>query len=69
MREIARRLHVSRKTVRKAIEAEDGTFSYERGGQPMPRRGAHIAGDQLYEFPDLTARIAMLHRVVPNNEV
>ena len=43
VREIARRLHVSRKTVRKAIEAEDGAFSYERGVQPMPRLGAHIA--------------------------
>jgi len=27
VREIARRLHVSRKTVREAIEAEDGAFS------------------------------------------
>jgi DNA-binding GntR family transcriptional regulator len=43
VREIARRLHVSRKTVRKAIEAEDGTFSYEREVQPMPRLGARIA--------------------------
>jgi hypothetical protein len=40
---IARRPHVSRKTVRKAIEAEDGAFSYEREVQPMPRLGAHIA--------------------------
>jgi predicted transcriptional regulator len=31
VREIARRLHVSRKTVRKAIEAEDGKFSYDCG--------------------------------------
>jgi transposase len=43
VREIARPLHVSRKTVRKAIEAEDGAFSYERGVQPMPRLGAHVA--------------------------
>jgi transposase len=43
VREIARRLHVSRKTVRKAIEAEDGTFSYERAVQPMPRLGGHVA--------------------------
>ena len=43
VREIARRLHVSRKTVRKAIEAEDGAFSYERAVQPMPRLGGHIA--------------------------
>lgn len=43
IREIARRLHVSRKTVRKAIEAEDGKFSYDRAVQPMPRLGAHVA--------------------------
>ena len=43
VREIARRLHVSRKTVRKAIEAEDGAFNYERAVQPMPRLGAHVA--------------------------
>ena len=42
VREIARRLHVSRKTVRKAIE-EDGAFSYERAVQPMPKLGAHVA--------------------------
>jgi len=42
MREIARRLRVSRKTVRKAIEAEGGTFSYERAVQPMPRLGRHV---------------------------
>ncbi len=43
VREISRRLHVSRKTVRKAIEAEDGEFSYERATQPMPKLGAHVA--------------------------
>ena len=43
VREIARRLHVSRKTVRKAIEAEDGKFSYDRTVQPMPKLGAHVA--------------------------
>ena len=43
VREIARRLHVSRKTVRKAIEAEDGKFSYDRAVQPMPKLGAHVA--------------------------
>ena len=43
VREIARRLHVSRKTVRKAIEAQDGKFSYDRTVQPMPKLGAHIA--------------------------
>jgi hypothetical protein len=43
VREIARRLHVSRKTVRKAIEAEDGSFSYERAVQPMPKLGGHVA--------------------------
>jgi transposase len=43
VREIARRLHVSRKTVRKAIEAEDGAFSYDRAVQPMPKLGAHVA--------------------------
>ena len=41
--EIARRLHVSRKTVRRAIEAEDGKFSYDRAVQPMPKLGAHVA--------------------------
>jgi transposase len=43
VREIARRLHVSRKTVRKAVETEDGRFSYERGLQPKPKLGEHIA--------------------------
>ena len=43
VREIARRLHVSRKTVRKAIEAEDGKFRYERTSQPKPKLGEHIA--------------------------
>lgn len=43
VREIARRLHVSRKTVRKAIEVEDGKFSYDRTVQPMPKLGAHVA--------------------------
>ena len=43
VREIARRLHASRKTVRKAIEAEDGKFSYDRTVQPMPKLGAHVA--------------------------
>ena len=43
VREIARRLHVSRKTVRKAIEAEDGKFSYDRTVQPKPKLGAHVA--------------------------
>ena len=43
VREIARRLHVSRKTVRKAIEAEGGKFSYDRTVQPMPKLGAHVA--------------------------
>ncbi len=43
VREIARRLHVSRKTVRRAIEAEEGKFSYDRAVQPMPKLGAHVA--------------------------
>ena len=47
VREIARRLHVSRKTVGKAIKAEDGKFSYDRAVQPMPKLGAHIAELEL----------------------
>ena len=43
VRAIARRLHVSRKTVRKAIETEDGQFGYARGHQPKPKLGAHVA--------------------------
>lgn len=39
VREIARRLHVSRK----AIESEDGKFRYERTSQPKPKLGEHIA--------------------------
>ena len=42
VREIARRLHVSRKTVRKAIEAEDGKFIYDRTVQPKPKLGAYV---------------------------
>jgi hypothetical protein len=43
VREIARRLYVSRKTVRKAVETEDRKFSYDRTVQPMPKLGVHIA--------------------------
>ena len=39
VREIARRLHVSRKTVRKAIEAEDGKFSYDPHGSADAQAG------------------------------
>jgi Transposase and inactivated derivatives len=42
VREIARRLHVSRKTVRKAIEAEDSKFSYDRTVQPKPKLGPYV---------------------------
>jgi len=37
--EIARRLHVSRK----AIEAEDGKFRYDRTVQPKHRLGPYVA--------------------------
>jgi len=43
IREIARRFRMSRKTVRKAIEAPEGAFTYEREVQPMPKLGAHVA--------------------------
>ncbi|WP_156141060.1 HTH domain-containing protein [Sphingomonas sp. 37zxx] len=43
VREIARRLHVSRKTVRKAIEAEDAAFTYKRAADPKPKLGGHAA--------------------------
>jgi transposase len=42
IREIARRFRMSRKTVRKAIEAPEGKFAYEREVQPMPKLGAHV---------------------------
>jgi transposase len=42
IREIARRFRMSRKTVRKAIEAPEGSFAYEREVQPMPKLGAHV---------------------------
>ncbi len=42
IREIARRFRMSRKTVRKAIEAAEGSFAYEREVQPMPKLGAHV---------------------------
>ena len=43
VREIARRLHVSRKTVRKAIEADDAAFTYTRVAEPKPKLGGHAA--------------------------
>ncbi len=43
VREIARRLHVSRKTVRKAIEAEDAAFTHTRVAEPRPKLGGHAA--------------------------
>ena len=43
VREIARRLHVSRKTVRKAIEAEEPVFTYTRVAEPKPKLGGHAA--------------------------
>ncbi|MDK2770576.1 IS21 family transposase [Sphingopyxis sp. SE2] len=36
---IARDLHVSRKVIRKAIRAPEGTFDYQRKVQPLPRIG------------------------------
>ncbi len=42
IREIARRFSILRKTVRKAIEAAEGAFVYERDVQPMPKLGAHV---------------------------
>ncbi|MFN7322497.1 MAG: IS21 family transposase [Methylobacterium sp.] len=42
IREIARRLRMSRKTVRKAIEAPESAFAYEREVQPKPKLGAHV---------------------------
>ncbi len=43
VREIARRLHVSRKTVRKAIETEEPVFTYTRVAEPKPKLGGHAA--------------------------
>src|SRR3546814_20730122 len=40
---MARRLHVSRKTVRKAIEADDATVTYTRVAEPRPKLGGHAA--------------------------
>jgi predicted AAA+ superfamily ATPase len=39
IREIARRLRMSRKTVRKAIEAPESAFAYEREVQFSPSSG------------------------------
>ena len=36
---IARDLHVSRKVIRKAIRAPEGSFDYHRAVQPLPRIG------------------------------
>ena len=36
VREIARRLHVSRKTVREAIDADGAEFTYTRVAPPSP---------------------------------
>lgn len=36
---IARDLHASRKVIRKAIRAPEGTFDYQRKVQPLPRLG------------------------------
>ncbi len=42
MREIARRLRISRKTVRKAIEAAEGSFAHERDIEPVAKLCAHV---------------------------
>jgi predicted transcriptional regulator len=39
IKEIVRRLSVSRTTVRKVIRGEATKFSYERGVQPAPKLG------------------------------
>ncbi len=49
IREIARRFSILRKTVRKAIEAAEGAFVYERDVQPMPKLGAHVEEKWLGE--------------------
>ena len=38
---IARDLRLSRKVVRKAIRAAEGTFNYHRAVQPLPRIGPY----------------------------
>ncbi|MSO77455.1 MAG: IS21 family transposase [Alphaproteobacteria bacterium] len=43
LRQIARELHVSRKTVRKAVRREATEFRYARRSQPQPRLGAFVA--------------------------
>lgn len=43
VREIARRLHVSRKTVRKTIDADGAEFTYTRVAPLKPRLGDHAA--------------------------
>ena len=43
IREIVRRLSVSRTTVRKVIRGEATTFVYERGVHPAPKLGDWIA--------------------------
>jgi transposase len=43
IRQIVRELHVSRKTVRKAVRQGDTKFEYERRVQPQPRLGAFVA--------------------------
>ncbi len=43
VREIACRLHVSRKTVCKAIETEESAFTYTRIAEPRPKLGRHAA--------------------------
>ena len=58
VREIARRLHVSRKTVRKAIEAEEPVFTYTRvaeaqaeAGRTCGRAGAVVGGERTQATP------------------
>ena len=42
IKEISRKLGLSRNTVRKVIRSEVTAHSYERGQQPMPRLGEYV---------------------------
>ena len=53
VREIARRLNVSRKTVRKAIETEEPVFTYTRVAEPKPTLGDHA---RAHRHPELRER-------------
>jgi hypothetical protein len=61
IQEICRRLHVSRKVVRKVIRSEATEFHYERREQPLPKIGPwrERLESLLFENEDKPARERM----------